>query len=297
MTTGYELDEFAPHAYKIQVDPDPAILEREAVGVAQKIRCDVALFIDRLAAAVERESECAAWRAQCAEWKERYAVRREPHVINDGPVNFYEFADVLSDSLHGNETVVADAGSAYYVMGQAFKVKRDQRYIVSGSLGTMGYTLPAALGVCAANPNTMAVGITGDGSLQSNIHELQVMRHHAPNLKLFVINNDGYASIRNTQAGFFGGHYVGCSRDSGVSLPPLDRIALAYELPYVLCENRAALRRAISDTLRMDGPVVCGITAQPDQQIIPTVSSVRLPSGVMKSKPLHEMFPFLDEQR
>ena len=122
-----------------------------------------------------------------------------------------------------------------------------------------------------------------------------VMRLNRMNLKLFVINNDGYVSIRNTQLGFFGGPYFATTRETGVSMPPLDKLAAAYGLPYIDCANRAGLRAALEECLAAEGPVVCGITAQEDQQIIPTVSSVRLPNGQMQSKPLHDMFPFMAE--
>ncbi len=296
MTTGYELDAFAPRAHKIMIDPDPAVLRKEDVNVAQKIRCDIASFLaGALANTAPQDAErFAAWRRQCLEWKARYAVRNEPHDLSDGPVNFYEFADVLSDALAGSETIVTDAGSAFYVMGQAFKAKRDQRYIVSGSLGAMGFSLPASIGAAVADPARMAVCVTGDGSLQTNIQELQTVRHNGLNLKLFIISNDGYASIRNTQAGFFDGFYVGCSRDSGVSIPPLDKLADTYGIPFVACEHRGRLAESIRETLDRPGPVMCSITAQPGQQIIPTVTSVRLPNGAMKSADLDAMFPFVD---
>ncbi len=295
LTTGFELEGFAPNAHKILVDPDPAVLAREHVGVQEKIQCDVGLFARSLHKTIRVPHACEAWRTRCAQWKNRYAVRNEPHVITEGPVNFYEFAEVLSQVLKGDETIVTDAGSAFYVMGQAFRLKGDQRYIVSGSLGSMGFALPASIGVCAADPNRMAICVTGDGSLQTNIHELETMRLNRMNLKLFVINNDGYVSIRNTQLGFFGGPYFATTRETGVSMPPLDKLAAAYGLPYIDCANRAGLRAALEECLAAEGPVVCGITAQEDQQIIPTVSSVRLPNGQMQSKPLHDMFPFMAE--
>jgi len=297
-TTGYEPDQFAAKAYKIQVDLDEAVLKRGTVGVAEKVRCDVSGFLEKLMALTDESwgsSRFGEWRLRCTDWKERFAVRQERHRIDDGPVNFYEFADVLSQLLVGDETIVTDAGSAFYVMGQAFRLRGCQRYIVPGSMGEMGYALPASIGVSAANSRTMVVCVTGDGSLQTNIQELQTLKYYRLNVKLFVINNDGYASIRNTQKAFFSGYYVGSSYDTGVSIPPLDKVADAYGLPYVACERRDRLRSSLLKTLQTPGPVICGVTAQPDQQVIPTVSSVRLASGAMKSKPLHDMAPFLSQ--
>lgn len=298
-TTGYDQSMFAPNAYKIQVDLDPAVLQREQANVQEKIRSDVSAFLQSLRSSVRTASWNPAlfdeWKTRCKEWKEWYAVRKEPHIINEGPVNLYEFANVLSDQLQGDETIVTDAGCSFYVMGQAFKLKNKQRYIVSGALGSMGYALPAGLGVAEGTDGKPVICVTGDGSLQTNIQELAALRHVSPNLKLFVISNDGYASIRNTQQSFFQGYFVGSSKDSGVWMPPLQKIAAAYDLPYVLCSKHADLRPAIERTLSQNGPVISEITCQASQLIIPSVTSIRLPDGRMQSKNLDEMFPFLEE--
>lgn len=297
-TTGYEFDRFAPGACIIQIDPDAAVLSKKTVHVDIRVNRSIVPVMNALVRHAGSNWDASAfqpWRTRCMDWKARYAVSLEPHRRGDGPVNYYEFADVLSDVLSGDETVVADAGSGFYVMGQGLRLKGSQRFISSGSMGAMGFSLPAGLGVCAADPKRMVVCVTGDGSLQTNIQELQTLKHNQLNLKLFVIENDGYVSIRNTQNSFFKGHFVGSSRDSGVSMPELAGIAHAYGIAYVACASRAELRDALRETLATPGPVICGVKGQPDQAIIPTVSSVRLPSGAMQSKPLHDMFPFLSE--
>ena len=301
-TTGWELAEFAPRACKIQVDWDEAVLKRQQVGVSQQVHCDLVRFLESLDALTREDRDFArnnAWRQRCADWKERYSVMREPHRLGEGPVNYYELADVLSDVLQGNETIVTDAGSAFYVMGQAFRIKGQQRYIVSGALGAMGYALPASIGVAVANSAGMVVCVTGDGSLQMNVQELQALRQNCLNVKLIVINNRGYASIRNTQKTFFAGHFVGTGPEAGLSFPSLEKLALAHGLPYVLCSERGVLREQMRHALATPGPVVFEIIGHADQEVIPTVSSIRLENGSMKSKPLHDMFPFMpaDELR
>ncbi|HBG05024.1 MAG: hypothetical protein A2075_19890 [Geobacteraceae bacterium GWC2_58_44] len=305
-TTGYESDGFAPDAYKIQVEMDPAVLKREHVGVDLKLNCSVQAFLDQAPGALDLAgkadgrsglaAERQAWFERCSSWKKKYAVIAEPHLMDDGPINYYEFADRLSRAVGENATIVTDAGSAFYVMGQAFRAKQGQRYIVSGALGAMGYALPASIGASVADRDRTVVCVTGDGSLQVNCHELQVMRHHNLNLKLFVVNNGGYVSIRNTQNSFFNGNLVGASDDSGVSLPALDKVALSYGLPYLECGNRDHLDQVLAQAIAMEGPVVIGIQAQPDQKIIPSVSSKVMPDGKMKSMPLHHMFPFLVDE-
>ncbi len=296
-TTGYDQKMFAPKAYRIQVDLDEAVLKREAAGVQEKICADVRTFLSAVQKGIKKWDQALfeQWRERCREWKQWYAVMREPHLLPEGPVNLYEFADILSDLLQGDETIITDSGCSFYVMGQAFRLKGSERYIVSGALGAMGYALPAGIGVSTAGNSARVICVTGDGALQTNIQELQTLRHESPDLKLFIINNDGYASIRNTQKSFFAGEYVGSSRESGLTLPSLRKIAAAYDLPFISCPDRAHLRETLHQALATTGPVICEVTCLTDQPILPTVTSVRLPDGRMQSKNLDEMFPFLED--
>jgi acetolactate synthase-1/2/3 large subunit len=293
-TTGWENNLFAPDALKIQVDIDDALFMREQVNVAIKIKSDVTDFLLGMEPLIENDFANDMWRANCLSWKKRFAVSLEPHERTSNDVNYYDFAEELSRSLEGSECVVADAGSAFYVMGQAFRVKKNQRFISSGSLGAMGFALPAANGVATAK-NQTTICVTGDGSLMTNIHDLAVTSHYKLNVKLFVLNNDGYLSIRNTQRDFFNGMLVGTDSASGVFIPNLESQAKTYRLPFLRCERLDDLNRVIDQALAIEGPVFVEIKALRDQSIIPTVRSERLPDGSMKSKPLHEMYPYLTQ--
>ncbi|MEO6361380.1 MAG: thiamine pyrophosphate-binding protein [Sphingomicrobium sp.] len=292
---GYECELFATKAFKIQVDVDYPVLKRGDVTVDLQIHSDVRGFIESMLELSLTSIAGGDWPQTCAGWKRRFAVSAEPHDISTPELNYYEVSDSLSALLTGNEIIVTDAGSAFYVLGQAYQVKEDQRYIVSGAMGSMGYALPAAIGAAAACPDRRVICVTGDGSVQSNIHELQVLRHHGFDLKLIVVDNDGYISIRNTQNAFFQGNLVGCSRDSGVSMPPLEKLAYAYDLPFVWIDQRDDLRGSLEAALSTPGPMVIGIKGQPVQSIIPTVSSRRLANGGLRSNPLHIMHPELPE--
>jgi acetolactate synthase-1/2/3 large subunit len=198
---------------------------------------------------------------------------------------------MLSEELTGNETILTDAGQPHPILGQAFRIKDGQRYLNPGSLAEMGWALPASFGAAVASPGKNIVAVIGDGSLQTNIQELQTLAHHQFNVKLFVINNDGYASIRNTQRTFFSGYYVGSTPDSGVTLPSTRKIAEAYGLRFIRSENRSDVLAAIRSALGAPGPVVIEVMALRDQRILPTVPSYLLPNGSMRSKALHEMTP------
>src|SRR5262249_30455142 len=145
----------------------------------------------------------AGWWQTCGAWKARFTSQREPHVLSDdsSPLNAYEFVFALGDQLPRNSTVISDAGQPFYFLPQALAHRAGQRYLIPGSFAEMGYALPAAIGVASAHAGEehATVCVIGDGSLQTNIHELQTIRHHRFNVKMFVIDNGGYASIRSTQ--------------------------------------------------------------------------------------------------
>lgn len=294
-TTGYELDRFSPHSHKIQIEPDPWVLQRESVGVQHKIRADLALAIPQLIEHVEPAltPARAGWLEHCQAMKRELQVRNEPHTRTDGKIHYYDVVEALSELCAETDTLVTDAGSAFYVVGQAFRVKRGQRVLVSGALGIMGYALPAATGAALADPEHCVVCLTGDGSLQTNVHELGVLAHYALNVKVVVVNNGGYVSIRNTQNNFFGGYLVGTDPGSGVSMPNLGKLAEAHGLAFRCISQPDDLAPVLREVLACRGPVVCEIVTAQTQEILPTVTSVRREDGSMESKPLHEMYPFL----
>lgn len=298
-TTGYELDLFAPHAVKIQIERDEAILQRENVGVSEKLRWDLVDFIPALNAAISKGPALTGpWLDLCRNWKHRYPVQDEPHRRGgkNERVNLYDVAEVLSRILPPDAILMTDAGQPYYVLGQGFRVRENQRLLIPASFAEMGWCLPAAIGAAAARPGVPIVIISGDGSLQTNIQELQTIAHHGFNIKIVVISNDGYASIRNTQNAFFDGFHVGSTFDSGVSLPELSKIAKAYGLPYSRCDDTCALRRSIEEVLSISGPAVLEILGQLDQKILPGVPSFKLPDGGMRSKALHELAPEVNDE-
>lgn len=299
LTTGYELDRFAPQAYKIQIELDDDVLKREQVGVKRKVKCGVSEFLDL----VERRLKpgqplvaSGAWHDRCLAWKHELCVRMEPHDRPGGMLNYYDLIDALSDACGSGDIIVTDAGSGFYVVGQAFRVKRGQRVITSGALGAMGHALPLAIGAAVADPQAEVVCVTGDGSLQTNIQELATVAHHKFNVKIFVVNNDGYVSIRNTQNNFFKGLLVGTDPKSGVTMPSLEKIAQAYGIPYRAAKDLPSLRRMVAETRDSKGPILCEVFTAPVQEVIPTVSSFKRDDGTMESKPLHDMYPFMSPE-
>lgn len=294
-TTGWENELFAPGAAKIQVELDPAVLARENVGVTLKLQVGAKEFIEAILVNPPLVTVSSSWRECCAYWKQHFKVINEPHVKSDREINYYEFVEALSRNIGDGVCVVADAGSAFYVMGQALRLKKGQRFISSGSFGAMGFALPAANGAAATGMPGTTVCVTGDGSLMTNLHELATMKEYNLDLKLFIINNDGYVSMRNTQREFCAGHYVAADSASGVFIPSIQELAESFKLPYFRCDTASALDDFIQKALAVKGPVLCEIVAMRNQQIIPSVVSVKLPDGRMRSAPLHNMFPHLTD--
>jgi acetolactate synthase-1/2/3 large subunit len=294
-TTGWESDLFAPDAIKIQVELDSAVLAREQVNVDYKIQAGCLEFVNAMQTQQTLFNGWVNWRASCASWKQRYPVFKEAHEYKAEGINYYHFVEALSKVLDNDTCVIADAGSAFYVMGQALRLKLGQRFISSGSMGAMGFALPTANGAAVVDTIGTVVCVTGDGSLMTNVHELATMRQYHLNVKLFVINNDGYVSMRNTQRDFCAGHYVGADRSSGVFIPTMESLAASYALPFVSCAASDDLEAVIAKVMGMDGPVLCEVIAMRDQNIIPSVVSVKLPDGRMQSSQIHNMSPLLSD--
>ena len=188
-------------------------------------------------------------------------------------------------------------------------LKKGQRFISNSAIAAMGYDLPAAIGAWAASRKNQCYSmgsdktgddlilVTGDGSLQMNIQELQTIIHHRMNIKIFVINNGGYHSIRQTQKNFFGEPLVGIGVDSGdLSFPCLEKLAGVYGYPYRAARHNSQLAQAVEETLDMEGPVICEVFVSLDQNFEPKSAAKRLPDGTMVSPPLEDLSPFLPEE-
>ncbi len=293
-TTGHEYQTFAREAQIIVVDIDSEEHKKKTIRIDLFVKADVKRFLERLKG-LERVPP-SSWASRCLEWKRKYPVCLPEYAQAKGGINLYYFVDRLCRRMKGDAVVVGDAGSVFYVMGQAFQVKEGQRFITSGAQAEMGFTLPACIGACFARGRKEVIGITGDGSLQMNIQELQTIVHHDLPIKLFIWNNDGYLSIRTSQKKFFNGRLIGSDRTSGVSFPELKKIADAYGIQYFRAAESSTLDREIDEVLGFPKAAICEVMCLSDQEIKPSVSAYVKPDGSMVSKPLEDMYPFLNRQ-
>ena len=219
-----------------------------------------------------------------------------PDYSQTNEVNIYKFVSRLCELAPSKAVFVSDAGSAYYAVSQGIQLSsRGQRYITSGAMATMGFTIPGAIGASfSAGSEIPVLAVTGDGSFQQNIQELQVIAQHNLPIKLFVLNNEGYLSIRASQKNYFESREIGAGPDSGLTFPDTLKIAAAYGIECERVVDLENLDSAISRAIAFEGPYILDIATPPNQAIIPTVSSRLDASGVMRSRPLEDMYPFLD---
>lgn len=292
-STGQEYEYFAREADIVVVDIDRYEHLKGTVKIDRVVNGDLRELLrnDRI---YLKDKHYADWAKQCLKWKNQYPVCLPAYYDYQDGIDLYVFMNELSKCLKEDSVVVTDAGSAVYVPAQAIKTTNArQRYITSGAQAEMGFTLPAAVGVCVAREKGEVIGITGDGSLQMNIQELQTLvGYHLP-VKLFVWNNDGYLSIRATQNKFFDGRFIGTDKTSGVTFPNLEKIADAYGIQYKRVADAGKLRDEIDEVLGIEAPVIIEVMCRREQEIIPTVSSKTDEAGRLVSAPIEDMYPFL----
>jgi len=294
-STGHEYHTFAREAKIIVVDIDSVEHQKKTVKIDLFVHAHVRDLLQGLLLK-DRLTTTTSWPKTCRTWKSQWPVCLPEYKDSSQGINLYYFTDVLSQKMDAEDTILSDAGSAFYVISQGVQLKSGQRYVTSAAQAEMGFTLPAAVGAAMAKGSGNAVGVTGDGSLQMNLQELQTLVHYQCPVKLFVWNNNGYLSIRATQRKFFNSRFIGTDATSGVSFPDLEKISGAYGLPFYRVEKSDDLPRVIEEALSHKGPVICEVMCIEDQDIVPSVASYRREDGTMISKPLEDMYPFLPRE-
>ena len=303
---GWDPHQFARGAYKTVVDIDPAELRKLEGAIDNPICADARAFIDHMlhqaGSALDKNKDFSPWIERCRDWKTRYPVVLPAH-RTPGLVSVYHLAEIIGQEVGPNDRVVSgDSGSAIEVFLLAYRARKGRRVFHTAGLGAMGYGLPASIGVCLGSGGRKTICVDGDGGLQLNIQEFATIAHLQLPIKLFVLNNQGYASIRASQTNYFGGPNIGCSPETGVSIPDYRKVARAYGLKTAVIEGqgtdpsdaRTDLRAAVRRILRSRGPVVCDVHIIPDEIRAPRVTSIQRADGSFLAKPLEDLWPFLD---
>jgi acetolactate synthase-1/2/3 large subunit len=301
--TGYAPQNLAREAHKVAVDIDPAELAKLYPHLQQPIVSDCRAFLSELLAQLKAlktpldHSSWTAWNQRAADWKLRYGVVTDEHRKPEGLVSIFNLAEVIgTESKQEDKLVSGSSGSGIEIFLLACPTRAGQRIFHTAGLGSMGYGLPMALAVCIASNNQQTILVDGDGGFQFNIQELETARRLNLNVKLFVLNNDGYASIRASQKAYFGTEQIGADAATGLTVPDLTRVANAYNIPAVIIHDQTNLREDVRKALAMQGPVVIDVRVIPDEVRAPRLQSYQKEDGSFVSKPLEDMFPFLPRE-
>lgn len=298
---GYNWKTWAREAEVIMVDIDKAELKKPTLHVELPIWADAKDFLCKLNAKLSKNSTRTQhddWISTCAEWKKNYPVVQKHQWEPTGLVNVYAFVRYLSSQLGENSLTAVSNGACCVVGHQAYVIKKDSRFANNNAIASMGYGLPAAIGTCIGGGKRDTVCLEGDGSVMMNLQELQTIITNQLPIKIFLINNSGYHSIRITQTNLFGNHTkVGIGPESNdLSFPKFELIAKAFGYPYYSARNNDEMKTAVYRALREKGPVFTEIFTDTCQVWEPKSSAKRLEDGTLVSPPLEDLAPFLDRE-
>ncbi|HUM82687.1 MAG TPA: thiamine pyrophosphate-binding protein [Lachnospiraceae bacterium] len=305
--TGFAYREWARDAYTILNDIDENELKKPNVRTDLPLIGDAKELIGILTEQLESGNISPEhplfggedWRRCCREWKKKYPVVTEEEKAPqpDGRANLYAFYDVLSDQLGENENIVVSCGTSRVVGTQAMRIKKGQRFITNSATASMGYGLPAAIGVCVSSGRKPVTLVTGEGSLMMNLQELQTIVTNKLPIRIFVIENGGYHSIRQTQHSFFKPPLIGVGPEShDLSFPDLSKLAPAFGFGYLGIGSNTELTQKMASFYKMDPPCLAEVHVTTQQVTMPRTATRKLEDGSMVSTPLEDMSPFLSRE-
>ena len=293
---GYNWETWARAAKIIMVDIDKNEMDKHTLHIDLKIWADAEDFLTRLNAAADTKIfNDSSWLETCSNWKKNYPVVLPRHYEQKEFANVYAFIDYLSSKLQEKNLTVVSNGACCVAGSQAYRIKKGARFINNNAVASMGYGLPAAVGACINHDNKSVICLEGDGSIMMNLQELQTVITNNLPIKIFLINNQGYHSIRQTQRNLFSNNTrVGIGPESGdLSFPDFSKIASAFGYKYFCAHNNSEMKSVVDEVLKLDGALFCEIFTDTKQDWEPKSSAKRLNDGTIVSPPLEDLAPFL----
>lgn len=297
LQTGYNFAEYAKNAKLIMVDIDEAELNKPTLHPYMKVQADAGAFVRELNGRNDIViSDYSNWNNKIQEWRNKYpSIKPEWRDIKEY-VNSFVLTETISKHMTADDVYVGGrAGTCVDAVIQAFQPKLNQGVFVTKGLSSMGNGLPAAIGGAYATGRKV-VCINGDGGFVMNIQELEVVRRDNLPIKIFILDNQGYSTVRNTQTNVFDKHYMGCSPASGLTVGNIKRIAEAYDIKTYEIRKQEEMDAIILEALSYDGPAVVSVSVNPDQPIEPRIANYKTAEGQMASRPLEDMRPLLDRE-
>tara|TARA_B100002019_G_C21274755_1_gene604690 strand:- start:1416 stop:3212 length:1797 start_codon:yes stop_codon:yes gene_type:complete len=294
---GYNYKSFSSNSYKIMVDIDKEELNKNTLNIDLKLNYDLKIFLktmNKFSNKISNKNH-KSYLSWCKSLNKKFPVFQEKF-RKSNKINPYLFVNQLFRFTDKKSVVVTSDGTAVVSTFQGAIIKKGQRLFSNSGSASMGFGLPASIGACFANQNNQIICIEGDGSLQMNIQELATVKMHELPIKIFVLSNEGYHSIRQTQSKYFPENIVGCGPDSGLFFPKLSHIAKGYGIDYIKVNKSLKLNETLDKVFNFNGPIICEVVLDKNQEFEPKASSKLYHDGSMKSAPLYDLYPFLDEQ-
>jgi acetolactate synthase-1/2/3 large subunit len=301
VTTAYNPKKFGKNAKKIMIDVDPCELEKMGESIDLKIECDALFFINEMIKICKSKyiNTKSSWLAFCNELKIRFPVNDGKQFSKSGVISHYHLTSALSYHAPENSLfVTGSSGLSVEVFYSSFEVKHGQRIFLTSGLGAMGYGLPALIGAGIANGMKSFLAMESDGSLMMNVQELSTISSLNLPVKLFIYNNCGYASIRNTQRTYFQGRFVGTGPEAGLNFPDIAKLAEVHGIPAITIEDASELDEKIKYVMSYSGgPILCNVILNTDEILQPKSSAILQSDGSLLSMPLEDMSPLLTLDR
>jgi acetolactate synthase-1/2/3 large subunit len=298
--TAYRPENFAPKAKKFIVDIDPAELRKLEVAGATLINSDVKPFVQTLLHEATNGSlipKNLEWIYRISVWKEKYPLLQTKHLNPSSGVNLYEFIDELSKQMTADDLLVpGSSGACSEIAMQAFKVKLGQRVLNSEGLGPMGFGISAPIGSCLASGKKRTISIDGDGGFLMNVQELATLKYTDLPIKIFVLNNDGYGSIKSSQDRYFEGRRLGTDNTSGLGLPNLEKMIRGFEINFFQITKREELHSVMGEALGTSGPAVIEVKVDPEQSTEPRTFTEIDQKGRFVTSPMEKLAPLLSDE-
>ncbi|MCR5487741.1 MAG: thiamine pyrophosphate-binding protein [Lachnospiraceae bacterium] len=299
LNTGYNFEGYLKKAFHVMVDIDEGEMNKKSLHPQMKIVSDAGAFIDAVLCHRDRmiRRDHEEWINHCNEINKKFPAIIKEQNPRDGYVNLYHLFDVLSDAMGPDDIYqFTSSGTTVDIGMKALRLKKGQRAFLNKSMAAMGYDIPASIGSCIGSHGKRVICVTGDGSSVMNMQELEVIRRLNLPIKIFVADNAGYSMIWHSQNGNFHGHLTGCTKESGLTLPNMKKIAEAFEIHGMEILDEKNLDSQIREALAYDGPVVCRVNADIMQKVLPKQSNFMNEQGQMESRPLQDMEPLLDRK-
>jgi acetolactate synthase-1/2/3 large subunit len=296
--TAYSPGNFARAASKVVVDVDQAELNKPGMEIEEKVYGNAFQVIKAwLAAGCSSSADRSAWLMRCQDWKARYPVNDGKPFEASESISHYQLISALSEAIPENTLIATgSSGLAVEAFYSTFRSKQGQRIFLTSGLGSMGYGLAAAIGACLGNGGQHTIAVESDGSLMLNLQELATLKGLNIAIKLIIMDNQGYASIRNTQRNYFAGRLIATGVNSGLNMPNIGAIAKAMDIPCIRIESREHLESGLRQVMEADSLIMCIVKLLPDETLWPKVSAIPQPDGSILSMPLEDMSPLLPEQ-